>query len=221
MRVLVIAPHMDDEVLGAGGTIARHVVTRDEVWVCFVAHRVYNHRYDPEKNKVEMDAAEAARKVLGYHQAIFLNLPDERLDACLQEIIIPLESCIAQVQPQIVYVPHRGDNNQDHRAVFQAAMVALRPAANPGIRRLLSYEVPSSTEQAPPVMECAFSPNSYVNIEQYLETKLRAMDCYGTETRAFPHPRSQEALSITARRRGIEIGFAAAEAFAILREKQD
>nr|WP_321352012.1 PIG-L deacetylase family protein [uncultured Methanoregula sp.] len=221
MRVLVIAPHMDDEVLGVGGTISRHVAEKDEVSVCFVAHRVYNHRYDPEKNRNEMKSAQAAHEVLGYKDAVFLNLHDERLDACLQDIIIPLEAYVAKVNPDIVYIPHRGDNNQDHRAVFQAAMVALRPAANKDIKKVLSYEVPSSTEQAPPFPEYSFIPNYYVNIESSLDIKLQAMGCYGTEKRAYPHPRSEKALFITAQRRGIEIGFSAAEAFILIREKWD
>jgi LmbE family N-acetylglucosaminyl deacetylase len=221
MRVLVIAPHMDDEVLGVGGTIARHVVEHDEVYVCFVAHRVYDHQFDPKKNKTEIIASHKAQKVLGYKEAAFLNLNDERLDVCLQDIIIPLEKYIAKIEPDIAYICHRGDNNQDHRAVFQAAMVALRPSANKDLKKVLSYEVPSSTEQSPPFPEYAFSPNYYVNIEHYLDIKLKAMRCYEKERRASPHPRSEEGLTITARRRGIESGFSAAEAFIIVREKRD
>jgi len=189
----------------------------DEVHVCCVAHRVYDHRFDEAKNRVEMDCAKQAKDVLGYKDIRFLNLPDERLDTCLQDIIIPLERCVEEVQPEVVYVCHRGDNNQDHRAVFQAAMVALRPASNPDVRRVLCYETPSSTEQAPPLPETAFLPNSYVNISDYVERKLEALQCYQTETRNFPHPRSEEAVKALATRRGVEGGFQAAEAFLILR----
>lgn len=219
MRVLVVAPHMDDEVLGAGGTTARHVARGDEVYVCFVAHRVYAHRYDEEKCRFEMQCAEQAQSVLGYKALRFLNLPDERLDACLQDIIIPLEEFVAEIAPEVVYINHRGDNNQDHRAVFQAAMVALRPAANPRLRTLLCYETPSSTEQAPPVAEAAFMPNCYINVTPYLERKLEALRCYHTEKRAFPHPRSEESVKILAQRRGIESSFPLAEAFMVLRDR--
>jgi len=219
MKALVIAPHMDDEVLGMGGTIARRMAEGDEVHVCCVAHRVYDHQFDEGKNRLEMDCAKRAKDVLGYKGIHFLNLPDERLDACLQDLIIPLEKCIKDLRPEVVYVNHRGDNNQDHRAVFQAAMVVLRPSANPGIRRVLCYETPSSTDQAPPLPETVFLPNCYVNITSYLERKIEALRCYQTEARAFPHPRSEEAVKALAIRRGIESGLPAAEAFLILRER--
>lgn len=221
MRVLVIAPHMDDEVLGMGGTIARHVAEGDEVYVCFVAHRIYERKYDEEKNRVEIQCALKAKEVLGYKEAEFFNLNDERLDACIQDILIPLEAYINKVKPDIVYVNHRGDNHQDHKAVFQAAMVALRPSATPGIKKILCYEVPSSTEQSPPFSDLAFMPNRYVNIERYLKAKVNALHCYQTEKREFPHPRSDKGLEILAMKRGSEIGFKAAEAFVIIRSKME
>jgi LmbE family N-acetylglucosaminyl deacetylase len=210
---------MDDEVLGMGATIARRVDEGDDVVVCCVACRVYGHRFDEERNRVEMACATRARGVLGYKDLRFLNLPDERLDACLQDVIVPLERCIADVEPEIVYVNHRGDNHQDHRTVFQAAMVALRPAANPRQRALLCYETPSSTDQTPALPEAAFLPTTYVNVSRHLERKLSALRCYDTESRAFPHPRSPEAVAALATRRGAESGFTAAEAFVVLRER--
>ena len=219
MNVLVVAPHMDDEVLGAGGAIAHHVASGDRVDVCFVAHRVYEHRFDEGANAAERACALRARDVLGYREAVFLDLPDERLDLSVQQIIIGLEDVLAKTEPDIVYLPHRGDNNQDHRAVFDAARVAFRPVATPNIQRVLSYEVPSSTEQSPPIPEAAFLPNGYLDISTRLEGKLDAFRAYVTEQRDFPHPRSEEALRNLAQRRGIESGFAAAEAFMILRQR--
>lgn len=219
MRVLVIAPHMDDEVLGMGGTIARHVAEGDEVFVCFVAHRIYDRKYDEEKNRVEIQCALRAKEVLGYKEAEFFNLNDERLDACIQDILIPLEAYMDKIKPEVVYINHRGDNHQDHKAVFQAAMVALRPSAGPHIKRILCYEVSSSTEQSPSFAELAFLPNFYVNIEKYLKTKVGALHCYLTEKREFPHPRSDKAVEALAMKRGSEIGYRAAEAFILLRYK--
>lgn len=219
MKILVIAPHMDDEVLGMGGTIARHVSEGDEVCVCFVAHRIYEHKYDYEKNQTEIQCAIKAKEILGYKEAEFLNLNDERLDTSVQDILIPLETCINKVKPNIVYVNHRGDNHQDHKAVFQAAMIALRPLANRNIRRILCYEVPSSTEQSPPFSDLVFLPNYYVNIEKYLKTKIDALHLYSTEKREFPHPRSDKGIEILAIKRGSEVGFNAAEAFVIIKDK--
>lgn len=219
MRVLVISPHMDDEVLGVGATIARRVDDGDDVHVCVVAHRVYGHRFDEARHRTEVACAQRARDVLGYKDLHFLDLPDERLDACLQDVIVPLERCVEDVQPEVVYVNHRGDNHQDHRAVFQAAMVALRPTATPWLRTVVCYETPSSTEQAPPIPEAAFLPTTYVNVAAHLERKIEALRCYTTEARPFPHPRSEEAVRNLAQRRGIESGFTAAEAFILLRDR--
>jgi LmbE family N-acetylglucosaminyl deacetylase len=219
MKILVIAPHMDDEVLGAGGTIARHVSEGDDVYVCFVAHRIYGHKFDKEKNKIERKYAMNAKKILGYKEAKFLGLSDERLDVAIQDIIIPLEKYVGNVRPDVSYINHGGDNNQDHKAVFQAAMVVLRTFSSPTVKRILSYEVPSSTEQSQFFARQIFMPNYYVNIEKHLGKKIRAIKAYKTELRQFPHPRSAMAIKTLAMKRGTEIGFKAAEAFMVIREK--
>jgi len=219
MKVLVIAPHMDDETLGCGGVMARHKEQGALVCVVFVAHRVYNHLFDKKRNDIEKSHTVKAKKVIGYHEAIFLDLNDERLDACLQDIIIPLELEIQSFMPDMVYVPFWGDNNQDHRAVFDAARVVLRPVAAPFVNNVFMYEVPSSTEQSPPLTENAFLPNYYVCIDKHIDRKIKALRCYETESRSYPHPRSEEAVRILAQKRGIETGFCYAEAFMMLRGK--
>jgi LmbE family N-acetylglucosaminyl deacetylase len=218
MRVLVVAPHMDDEVLGVGGAICRHIDAGDSVAVCIVANRAYGHRYDEAMIAEEREAAYKAKEVLGYQELHFLGLPDERLDAVLQDIIIPLEELYQRVRPEVVYVNHRGDNNQDHQAVFRAAMVVCRPYGGGHLRSLYAYEVPSSTDQAPPLLENAYLPNRYVDISPYLERKVAALRCYQRELRKFPHPRSPEGILTYAHKRGSEAGLEAAEAFMVLRE---
>ena len=219
MNTLVIAPHMDDEVLGCGGTIARHKASGDAVWVIFVANRIYDHQFDPAKNAIEETHSLKAKEILGYDEAIFLNLDDERLDVAVQDIIIPLERHIAEIKPTIVYVPFRGDNNQDHRAVFDATRVALRPLATNFVRDIFMYEVPSSTDQSPPLWDSFFLPNYYIDITEFWDKKIKALRCYDTEKRVYPNPRSSEALKVLSQRRGIEGGFNCAEAFMVLRSK--
>lgn len=219
MKVIVIAPHMDDEVLGVGGTILKHVDNGDEVYCCFVAHRIYNHNFDKIANDIEKKCALEAKEIMGYKDARFLNLNDERLDLCIQDILVPLENYISEIDPEVVYVNHGGDNHQDHKAVYQAAMVAIRPSASLNVKKVFVYETPSSTEQSPNTTELAFLPNYYVNIESYLDKKIEAISCYEREERNFPHPRSLEAIKTLARSRGIQIGFIAAEAFMVLRAK--
>lgn len=219
MNVLVIAAHMDDEVLGAGGAIARHTAAGDTVTICICCRRAYQHRFPQRRREEDEAAARRAAAVLGCRRVRFLRLPDERLDEGLLSVIVPLEACVAQVRPSVVYTTHRGDNNQDHRAVFQATMVACRSIAVPKVPRLLCYEVLSSTEQAPPFPESAFQPNFYVSIREVLPDKLRAMRAYQRELRAFPHPRSLKGIEVLAQQRGMEVGFEAAEAFMLIRDE--
>lgn len=218
MRILVIAPHMDDEVLGCGGTIVRHVESGDEVCVCVVANRAYNHQYDPILIEREHEHCRDAQRILGYQHLTFLDLPDERLDTSQVDVIVPLESAIQDMHPDLVYLPHRGDINQDHRAVFEAARVACRPYGSCRARTLRIFEVPSSTDQAGGANEWPFRPNFHVNVAVSLERKISAMACYETESRAFPNPRSPEGLAVLAKKRGTEIGMEAAEAFMIMRD---
>jgi LmbE family N-acetylglucosaminyl deacetylase len=218
-KVMVIAPHMDDEVLGLGGTIAKHVNNGDEVFVCIVAHRVYNRKYNEKINQEERDSTERARKILGYREVTFFNLPDERLDGFTQDILIPLEEYYYKVRPDILYTNFYGDNNQDHRAVFSAARIVIRSSASYKVPRSLMYEVPSSTDQSPPVKEAIFAPNFFVNIQDFWQKKIEAFNCYSREKREPPHPRSEEALYALAVRRGVEVGFPLAEGFMILRDE--
>lgn len=219
MRVLVVAPHMDDEVLGCGGTIVRHVGAGDEVMVVFCANRVYGHRYDEAADAAERAAALAAKEVLGYAHARFLGLPDERLDGPVQDLLVALEPVVEDFRPQLVYSCFWGDNNQDHRGVFAAMRVVTRPWSRSGAADVLLYEVPSSTDQTPPIPAEAFLPNRYVNIEAAIDAKVAAMRCYQTEERAFPHPRSEQGIRVYAQKRGMECGFTHAEAFMVMRQR--
>jgi len=219
MNTLFISAHMDDEVLGCGGTIARHVTSGDRVFVAFMAHRIYNRTFNKKKNEIEKRHARQVQDVLGYKEAVFFDMLDERLDTCIQDMLIPLEKYIKKVKPDVVYCPFRGDNSQDHRAVFDAARIAIRPSTNRAIRKVLMYEIPSSTEQSPPLYESAFLPNYYVDITKYIDKKIKAYRCYKTEKREYPHPRSEKGLRILAQKRGIEIGLDYAEAFMIIRDK--
>ncbi len=221
MNLLVIAAHMDDEVLGPGATIARHAREGHRVTVCIACKRAYNHRFDKRKVEAERAACRTACKILGVHEVLFMDLRDELLDQRLLDVIVPLEAVMAKVRPEIVYTHHRGDNNQDHRAVFQATAVACRSFHAHAPRRLLCYEVPSSTDIAPPFPEFAFQPTFFVDIKDFLPLKIKALQAYRRELREFPHPRSVEGLRVLAAKRGMEVGLAAAEAFVTVRERWD
>ena len=156
--------------------------------------------------------------MLGYQGLRFLDLPDEKLYAHLQEAIMAIEQAVADVQPEIVYTSFGGDLHQDHRTVAHAVSIVLRASAAPSVRRALAFEVPSGTDQALAGGGETFAPNVFVDIASQLDRKISGMQAYAREMRAFPHPRSLEMLTAKARSRGAQAGLAAAEAFVLLRE---
>lgn len=218
-RVLVIAAHPDDETYGVGGTIARHVRRGDRVTVLIMTDGVTARH---TVTGLQEAAALKACAVLGVEDVRFARLPDQRLDALpLLEVIHPITAAVTDTGAQIVYTHHRGDANQDHRAIFAATMVAIRPFGACSVEQAYSYEVASSTEWGAPFAEMAFQPTCFVDISSTLETKLRAVAAYTetheSEVKPFPHPRSPEATRIYAQQRGVSVGMLAAEAFITIR----
>ena len=218
-RVLVVAAHPDDETLGAGGAMAQHAQAGDRVTVLILTDGV-TARHDVTEPQKE--AARKACAVLGA-DVRFAGLPDQRLDSLpLLEVIDPIMATVRELRPNVVYTHHKGDVNQDHRVAYEASLVAVRPFGDNPVERVLSYEVPSSTEWAPPDPEWAFHPNVFVDIERSLEKKLEAFAHYSathqSEVKAFPHPRSTEALRLHNRHRGISVGMQACEAFVLIRQ---
>lgn len=219
-RVLVIAAHPDDEVLGVGGTIACHRRHGNEVTVVFVADGVTSHHDQTEPQKV---AARRACGILGVEDVRFLDLPDQRLDGLpLLDVIKPIDAVVKALRPHIIYTHHRGDANQDHRTVFDATLVSARPFGDNSVEQLYSYEVGSSTEWGPPFGGWAFTPNVYVDIASVLHLKLAALEAYRdtfrSEIMPFPHPRSPEAVTVYAQQRGVNVGMESAEAFMLIRQ---
>ncbi len=217
-RILVIAPHPDDEVLGCGGTIAGHAAAGDEVRLCVVT-RAYTPEWTEEVIRIKRQEVNEASGILGIKETSFLDLPTVKLDTLPQkELNNAIARVVDAVKPDVVYLPHKGDLNRDHRLVFEAALVALRPLEGNTVSRILCYETLSETEWGIPDVESVFIPNVYVDIANTLETKLAAMSAYASELKKSPHPRSLEMLKVLARKRGSEAGIAAAEAFILIRE---
>lgn len=217
----MIAPHPDDEVVGCGGTMAKRALGGDKVYLCIVT-KAYPPDWAEDEIKERREEVRRVSEILGIKKTYFLDLPTVKLDTIPQkELNEAITRVINEVQPETVYIPHRGDINKDHRLVFDAAMVAARPKPGSPIKEILSYEALSSTEWSAPFVENAFIPNVYVDISETLEIKLRAISTYKTELKEFPHPRSLEAISALAKLRGSSIGVGAAEAFMLIRELWD
>jgi LmbE family N-acetylglucosaminyl deacetylase len=221
MRILVLAPHADDEVLGCGGVIARHVHQGDDVSAAILTNAALGapELWDGDDIAQVRGEAHRAHSVLGVQHTLFEDLPAPRLDTVpLYQIAQTISNLIEAQRPEIVYLPHGGDRHIDHRIINEAAQVACRPRSGCSVRRLLAYETPSETEWGDPNPTAAFIPNWFVDISPFLHTKLRAMECYASQLKDFPDPRSLQAIRALATWRGAISGFAASECFALIRE---
>lgn len=217
-RVLIVAAHTDDEALGCGGTIARHVAEGDIVYAVFLADGV-SSRLDSnhEDHEVRNSAAENAREILGISKNYYLALPDNRLDSLpLIEVVQLLEPIIQNVKPNVIYTHHSGDLNVDHRVAHQAVLTACRPLPGSCVKEIYAFEVLSSTEWADAEV-APFVPNYFVDVSDYLDIKERSLHAYKKEMRACPHSRNMGHVRALATHRGNSVGVDAAEAFRVVR----
>ena len=223
MNVLIISAHPDDEVIGCGGTIARHAAAGDTVHILIVAEGATSRQNGSADDVGRLrDATERAAAIMGAEPPRMLGFPDNRLDSMDRlDIIKEMESQIEATRPDTVYTHHGGDLNIDHRIVHEAAVTACRPLPGSPVKRIFAFEVLSSTEWSPPAIGAPFVPVHFVAINDHLDAKRAALECYKTEMRDFPHPRSFDAIEALARVRGSHAGLAAAEAFEIILDIQD
>lgn len=218
-NILVIGAHPDDEVLGSGGTIARHAEEGDAVYVCILSEGVSAQYDDRGMIDVRREAAQRAGDILGVRQSFYFDLPDSKMeDVPHLQINAILEGLVRDLEPQTVYTHFRLDTDRDHQRTYESTMVAARPKLTSPVRRILCYEVPGQTHWFGATAETNFIPNVYVDIAPYLGRKLEAMSCYESEIGEFPFPRSLEAVETLAKWRGVSCGIDAAEAFMLVRE---
>jgi methionyl-tRNA formyltransferase/LmbE family N-acetylglucosaminyl deacetylase len=220
--VLCIGAHPDDEVLGVGGTLALHANQGDRV-VVLILSGGEDEKNEAPKCASRRECATNAAKAIGTDEVLFYDFPDQRLDSVpFIEIIHSIEDAIRRFNPSVVYTHHSGDANTDHHVAFKATYAACRPMSSCGqrIRKLLAYETPSSTDQAPQVSGYFFTPNYFVDIEPVWDRKLRALQCYPSEMIGGKHPRSYAYIEALARMRAGYSGFSLAEAFVLLRERR-
>ena len=220
-RVLVVAPHPDDETLGCGGALLRHRAEGDSVhWLIVTAMRE-ELGYGPERIAARDKEIDAVAKHYGFAGVHRLGLPTTRLDTLpLAEVIEAIAAVLKEVAPETLYVPFGGDAHSDHRVAFDACISGSKWFRAPALTEVLAYETLSETDFRPDPAAAAFRPNLFVDIEAHLDGKIRALRLYEDENRPFPFPRSEEAIVALARKRGTDSGFRAAEAFLILRQRR-
>jgi LmbE family N-acetylglucosaminyl deacetylase len=227
-NILVISAHPDDEVLGVGGTIAKKAMDGHNIFVVILATGIASRYSNPnkQKDKIEVEInnlrkeAEKSASILKIKKIHFLDFPDNRLDTIPKmDITFELKEIIENVKPQIVYTHHFGDYNWDHRIAFDVSLMACRPNVGDVFpKQIYSYEVLSSTDRSFQNNLNVFAPNVFEDIKDTIELKKKALQCYKTELRKYPHPRSPEALEYLARKRGNEVGLEFAEAFQLIRK---
>jgi len=212
--VLVVVAHPDDEVLGCGGTIASHISRGDSVGVVFLADGV-SSRVDVIDSDITMrqQALQGAMEVLGVDCVTNLSFPDNRMDSIpLLDIVQSLEPIIKKLAPSIIYTHHAADLNIDHRITHQAVLTACRPLPNSSVCQIYGMEIVSSTEWGG-----VFEPALYIDITNFVDKKISALNKYIHEVRPAPHSRSIEHVLALARHRGLSVGRGAAEAFTVIR----
>jgi LmbE family N-acetylglucosaminyl deacetylase len=219
MKTIVIAPHPDDEVLGAGGTLLRQKAEGAKVAWLIVTSISAGMGWSTEKIKQRADEIERITELFGFDSVFELNFPTTQLDQVpMSDLVLAISNVFNCFEPEAVFVPHPSDVHTDHRMVFDAVASCTKWFRNSSVKRVLAYETLSETDFGLGISQ-AFRPNVFINIGPYLAGKLRAMDIYASESGEFPFPRSHEAIQALATLRGAASGFKAAEAFELLRER--
>lgn len=221
-KILIVAAHPDDEVLGCGGIMAKYAET-NEIYVAILAEGIscrYTQKEREEKSEL-LNLQKESREVgkfLGIKENLFFDLPDNQFDTVpFLKIVKKIEEIIQKVRPGTIYTHYSGDLNIDHRLTFQATVTAARPVDNCPVKEIYSFEILSSTEWSFQKIDRPFSPNVFEDISSTIEKKLKAMEIYKKELREFPYPRSLEGVKILAKKRGMEVGLNYAEAFELVR----
>ena len=218
--VLVVVAHTDDETLGCGGTIARHVKNGDKVFGIAMTDGV-SARGIQENNviKKRFQASVNASKILGMEWIVGAEFADNGMDTiALIEVVKIIEKVKSKINPTIVYTHSSADLNIDHRIVSQATLTAFRPQPKESWREIRTFEINSSTDYGHKSVTKNFIPNLYINIESTWQIKLAALKEYNVEMREAPHARSLEGLENLSKYRGNQVGLFYAEAFEIIRK---
>lgn len=219
MKTIVISPHPDDEVLGAGGTLFRRKAEGAELAWLIVTSISTTMGWSEEKVARRSQEIKKIACLFGFAEVFELNFPTARLDQIpVSDLVAGISDAFKRFEPTEVFLPHPSDVHTDHRIVFDAAASCTKWFRYPSVKRVLAYETLSESDFGL-VASPRFTPNYFVDIEPFLEGKLQAMAVYESELGDFPFPRSHGAIRALAKVRGAASGYVAAEAFELLRER--
>ena len=221
MKILIIAAHPDDEVLGCGGTIARLIKEGFEVYTLILGEGITSRddmrdrkRREEEITELKGEAKEA-NKILGVKEVFFYDFPDNRFDTVpFLDIVKVVEKVKNSINPEIIFTHYEMDLNIDHQITYRAVITATRPLKEETVKEIYSFEIPSSTEWRYPLN---FSPDVFFDISTTIDIKIRALGKYKTELKKYPHSRSLEGVKLIAKNWGIKVGLEYVEAFKVVR----
>ena len=218
-KIVTISTHPDDETLGCGGTLLKHKANGDEVYWVIVTAIKEQYGFSAEAVKRRRQEIETVSSMYAFDGSYCLDFPAMRLDEIPFRVIIgSIADVFSQVNPEIVYLPFRGDIHTDHQIAFRAAYSCTKSFRYPSIKKIVMIETLSETEFTPNANLAAFSPNMFVDITAFIERKIEIMKIYKYELDSHPFPRSEKNIRALATFRGATAGCEYAESFMILNE---
>lgn len=213
-KILVVAAHPDDEVIGMGGTISYFVEKGIEVTVLFLSSGVGSRTKERQSVSSRKISAKKSLKILGCSSVSFGNFPDNEFDTnSLLTVVKYIEQVIEKLKPNIVFTNFYNDLNIDHQMTSKATQIAVRPKTQSSVESLFYFEVTSSTGWS--FGSKPFVPNYFIDISTHIEKKFKALHAYQKELNSKPNARSLESIKAIAQSRGMFVGYNYAEAFEI------
>lgn len=217
-KIAIIAAHPDDEAIGCGATIIKAKEQGHEIHLLYMTDGISSrNNLSEEEHYTRKLQSNLVNELI--HPKTFLNLdfPDNQMDkVSLLEIIKKIEDFLLEVKADIVITHTNSELNIDHQLTHRAVMTATRPGSLTFVKKVLGFEVASSTEWS--LLNNYFQPTYFIDVTDFIEKKVNFLKCYNAELRKFPHPRSIENIKCLAQLRGASICVNYAEAFVVLRE---
>lgn len=220
-KILVVAAHPDDEILGCAGTVAKLVKDGSQVFVLILGEGITSRDEERDRRKREKEIeelkkeAKKANRILGVKKVFFFEFPDNRFDTIpLIDIAKAIEKTKKEIMPDIIFTHYEKDLNIDHQITYKAVIIATRPVKRGSVKEIYSFETPSSTEWSFPL---SFLPDTFFDISKTIDIKLRALKKYKSELRQYPHPRSIKGIELIAKHWGMKLGLKYAEVFKTIR----
>ena len=218
-KIVIIAPHPDDETLGCGGTILKHLSNGDEVYWIIMTSINGVKGYTKEKIKDRESQIDVVSELYKFKKTFKLDYPVSSLDSVpFENIINSISEVFNLIKPEIIYIPYGKDAHSDHRVTYECAMACTKPFRYPFIKSVRIYQTLSETVFGEQDSQKGFLPNLFIDISDFLNKKIEIMKIYSDEILPHPFPRSELSIKSLAYLWGSSINTESAEAFISIRE---